>query len=301
MKVAVLGGTGLIGWHTVNLLREKGHDIRVLARKMPDAALGIQAHEFTPLDLYAATEEDFSKALEGCTGLVQAAGADPRIVPKGSAHDYFFEANVHANNRLLEAAQKAGVRAVVLLTSYFHPLRPEMADHPYVASRIASEESALSMASEAFRIVILQPPYVFGSVPGRKGLGDSIAKFSWLPLLLPKGGTNAMSVRSLSEGIVGALSRPVQGRFLVGDENLTNKQLFRRFGGRSLGLPTWILRGVMWLGRVFLRLRGRESGLDPVRLVDVLASDMFYDCDESAKALGYTRGHLDEAIADIKA
>jgi hypothetical protein len=56
----------------------------------------------------------------------------------------------------------------------------------------------------------------------------------------------------------------------------------------------------MWLGRAFLKLRGRESGLDPVMLVDVLASDMFYDCDKSAEILGYSRGHLDDAIADIK-
>ena len=54
------------------------------------------------------------------------------------------------------------------------------------------------------------------------------------------------------------------------------------------------------MGRAVLKLRGRESGLDPVKLVDVLASNMFYDCDESAEALGYSRGHLDEAIADIK-
>ena len=86
----------------------------------------------------------------------------------------------------------------------------------------------------------------------------------------------------------------------MGDENLSYKALFKRFGGRSLGLPTWVLRGVMWLGRGFLKLRGRESGLDPVALVDVLASEMFFDPDESASALGYSRGHLDEAIAEIK-
>jgi hypothetical protein len=56
----------------------------------------------------------------------------------------------------------------------------------------------------------------------------------------------------------------------------------------------------MGLGKLFLKLRGRESGLDPVRLVDTLASDMFFDAEPSAKALGYTRGHLDEAIEEIK-
>lgn len=300
MRVAVLGGTGLIGWHTANALRDQGHLVRVLARNPPKEDLKISQEEFQPIDLFKATDAELQEALQGCDALVQAAGADPRIVPKGSARDYFFEMNVTANDRLFAAAKAAGVRVVVLLTSYFHPLRPEMARHPYVASRIASEEKALDLDTEEFRVVILQPPYVFGAVPYRKGLGDSISRASWIPLLLPKGGTNAMSVRSLAEAIVGALTRPVRGCFLVGDENLSYKTLFKRFGGRSLGLPTWVLRGVMWLGRGFLKLRGRESGLDPVALVDVLASEMFFDPDESANELGYSRGHLDEAIAEIK-
>jgi hypothetical protein len=56
----------------------------------------------------------------------------------------------------------------------------------------------------------------------------------------------------------------------------------------------------MWLGRVFLKIRGRESGLDPVKLVDVLASDMFFDPTDSQQALGYSGGSLDEAIHTLK-
>ena len=298
--VAVLGGTGLIGWHTAKALKAAGFSVRILARKAPLPALGFSPNEFRSVDLYQADESVLQTALEGCTALVQAAGADPRVVPKGSARDYFFEVNVAANDRLFAAAQKAGVRTLVLLTSYFHPLRPEMAIHPYVASRIASENAALALNSPEFRVVILQPPYVFGSVPGRKTLGDSIVKASWIPLLLPGGGTNAMSVTALAQAIVGAVERPVHGTFLVGDENLSNKALFKRFGGRSLRLPTFILRGFMWLGRVFLKIRGRESGLDPVKLVDVLASDMFFDPTDSQQALDYSGGSLDEAIHTLK-
>lgn len=298
--VAVLGGTGLIGWHTAKALKAAGFSVRILARKEPLSALNFSPGEFRSVDLFKADEPALQAALEGCTALVQAAGADPRVVPKGSARDYFFEVNVAANERLFTAAQKAGVQNVVLLTSYFHPLRPEMEVHPYVASRIASEKAALALNSPEFRVVILQPPYVFGAVPGRKTLGDSIVKAAWIPLLLPGGGTNAMSVTALAQAIVGAVERPVQGTFLVGDENLSNKELFKRFGGRSLRLPTFILRGFMWLGRAFLRLRGRESGLDPVKLVDVLASDMFFDPTESQQALGYSGGNLEQAISTLK-
>ena len=300
LQVAVLGGTGLIGWHTAKALTRAGHPIRILARKPPIEALNLPTEAFHSIDLFAASDEALQAALEGCDVIVQAAGADPRIVPKGSARDYFFSVNVEANDRLFAAAKRAGVHTLVLLTSYFHPLRPEMAEHPYVASRIASEESALALDGDDFRVVILQPPYVFGAVPGRKTLGDSMRKAARFPLLLPGGGTNAMSVRSLAEAIVGAIERDVRGVFLVGDENLSWKALFKRFGGRSARLPTFILRGIMWLGRGFLKLRRRESGLDPVKLVNVITSEMYFEPTASAEALGYSRGGLDEAIADLK-
>jgi nucleoside-diphosphate-sugar epimerase len=300
LEVAVLGGTGLIGWHTAKALKSAGHSIRVLARKPPIADLNLQDAAFQSLDLLAASEADLQAALEGCDAIVQAAGSDPRVLPKGCARDYFFAVNVEANDRLFAAAKRAGVHTVVLLTSYFHPLRPEMSDQPYVASRIASEEAAKALDAEGFRVVILQPPYVFGAVPGRKTLGDSMVKAARFPLLLPSGGTNAMSASSLAEAIVGALERKVRGSFLVGDENLSWKDLFKRFGGRSARLPTFILRGFMWLGRGILKLRRRQSGLDPVSLTNVIVSDMFFDPTESAQALGYTRGNLDEAIADLK-
>ena len=169
-----------------------------------------------------------------------------------------------------------------------------------MASRIASEKAALALDSKGFRVVVLQPPYVFGAVPRRSTLGDSMRKAARFPLLLPKGGTNAMSVSALAQAVVGALEREVRGSFLVGDENLSWKALFKRFGGRSARLPTFILRGVMWIGKGFLKLTRRESGLDPVRLVNTMISEMYFDPTQSQEALGYKGGGLDEAIESLR-
>ena len=301
MRVAVIGGTGLIGWHASRALMERGHEVRIIARRAPDPALGLESCEFASVDLYASSREEMRSALEGCAGIVQAAGADPRIVPGGSATDFFFEANVESNLRLFGAARDAGVTAGVILTSYFHVLRPEMVDHPYVASRVASDERLRALCGEGLRLVILQPPYVFGAIPGRTSLGDTLAKAARFPLLVPHGGTNAMSVMALADAICGALERPrTSGPYLVGDENLSWVSLIGRFGGRSARLPTWMLRLAMKLGRFALAIVRRQSGLDPVRLTDVIASEMFFDARPSQEALGYTGGDLDQAIADIR-
>ena len=302
MRVAVIGGTGLIGWHAARTLLGNGHEVRVIARREPSAALGLSDCEFASVDLYASEPEELRSALEGCDGIVQAAGADPRIVPTGSARDFFFQANVESNLRLFAAARAAGVRAGVLLTSYFHALRPEMADDPYVASRMASETQLSELCGDDLRLVVLQPPYVFGAIPGRASLGETLAKAVRIPLLVPRGGTNTMSVMALAEAIRGALERDdTRGAYLVGDENLTWRQMIGRFGGRSALLPTCLIRAVMWLGRIALRLVRRQSGLDLVRLTDVVASEMFFDPTPSQEALGYSGGDLDTAIADIQA
>lgn len=302
MRIAVIGGTGLIGWHVARTLLANGHEVRVIARREPSAALGLSECEFASVDLYASKPEELRDALEGCDGIVQAAGADPRIVPSGSARDFFFQANVESNLRLFGAAREVGIRTGVILTSYFHALRPEMVDHPYVASRLASETQLAELCGDTLRLVVLQPPYVFGAIPGRASLGDTLAKAVRIPLLVPHGGTNAMSVMALAEAVRGALERDeVRGSYLVGDENLSWRELIRRFGGRSALLPTWLIRAVMWLGRIFLALVRRQSGLDPVRLTDVITSEMFFDPAPGQAALGYSGGDLDAAIADIRA
>ena len=188
--------------------------------------------------------------------------------------------NVEANNRLFQAAKKIGVQSAVLLTSYFHPLRPEMSAHPYVASRIASED-ALSMSNESFRVVILQPPMSSEAFPDeRPGRLHCSGVLAAPPAAWRR---NQRDVRSFPRRIiVGSLSARFPEAFLLGREPQQQSAL-RRFGGRSWRLPTVVLRAVMGLGKLFLKLRGRESGLDPVRLVDTLASDMFFDAEPSAK------------------
>jgi nucleoside-diphosphate-sugar epimerase len=184
--VAVLGGTGLIGWHTVNALRERGHGIRVFARSAPRPALGIGSTEYLQLNYI-----------------------NPRVAPKGRADTFFHDINVTANQRLLLAAVEAKVTVTVLLTSYFHPLRPHMKNHPYVASRIASEAAAMELDSAGdIRVVILQPPYVFGAIPGRTTLGDNFALAARVPLLLPHGGTNAIGVSDFASATIPYLSSP---------------------------------------------------------------------------------------------
>jgi uncharacterized protein YbjT (DUF2867 family) len=89
MRIAIAGGTGTLGRHVVDELRERGHDVRVLSRKSPDY----------PVDLTSGA--GLVEALEGCAVVVDAANA---MSAKGAAATL-----VEGSRRLLAAEQKAGV------------------------------------------------------------------------------------------------------------------------------------------------------------------------------------------------
>ncbi|MFH1940479.1 MAG: epimerase, partial [bacterium] len=221
----------------------------------------------------------------------------------------FHRVNVDATGRLFRYAREAGVLRAVLLTSYFHALKPGMADvHPYVQSRVESERAVLEEATHGLELIVLQPPYVFGMVPGRRTMGTLIKRyvFSSLPLFVPAGGTNAMSANALAQAVAGALERGIPGqKYLVGGENLTWADLVSRFA-RIAGRPKCVrvipkkyFHCAMRIASLCLWLFRRESGLAPVPLTDVITEEMYFDPTPSAELLGYRTDDLDETIGEI--
>ena len=63
MRIAIAGGTGLLGGHVASELRSRGHEVRVLSRRSPDY----------PVDL--TTGEGLGSALAGCDVVAAFAAA----------------------------------------------------------------------------------------------------------------------------------------------------------------------------------------------------------------------------------
>lgn len=87
MRIAVVGGTGMLGKLVVQEVRRRGHEARVLSRHSPDY----------PVDL--ATGSGLEAALAGCDAVVDASNA------VGKAADVL----VGGSKRLLAAERAAGV------------------------------------------------------------------------------------------------------------------------------------------------------------------------------------------------
>jgi dihydroflavonol-4-reductase len=247
MKTLVIGGTGMIGCHAATLLAERGHEVTVGARSAP-------ADE-SPAAVYPVLLGDYADGglmeaeLEPFDAIVFAAGQDVRHVRAEDADASFWAAyQSEGVPAFMARAKRAGVRRVVQVGSYYHMVRPDLAETtPYVKARQLADDRSRELADDDFNVSTLNPPSIVGIIPGRSarrfgqmlawGRGELAAK---VPDTAPPGGTNYMSARSLAEAIAGALENAEPGAaYLIGDENFSYRDYFQLVfdvsgGGRTV-------------------------------------------------------------------
>ena len=241
MKTLVVGGTGLLGGHAALYLKEQGFDITLASRSVPETPL-LAALPFIALD-YTATPD--AEALRGFDALLFCAGQDIRHVDFTQAlDDQWHERNTLAIPRFFAAARDAGVKRAVMLGSFYPQLAPELiATNAYVRSRHLSDEGIRALNTPSFETMSVNAPFMVGHVPGMRNdmfaayVSYAKGQMPDMPVFGPKGGTNFMSVQSLSEALHQALVKGTPGKaYLVGDENLTFAQFFGLFF-KAVGNP----------------------------------------------------------------
>lgn len=315
MKVFIVGGTGFLGYYTVRLLLEHGHEVVTMALPPVPKDILLPPEVKITLGNYARmTDDELQTLLTGCEGLIFAAGVDDRIVPKAPAYEFFRKGNVEATARWIRLARQAGVSKAVVFNSYFAALDKKLPDlkmvekHPYVRSRREQIDAANREAGEQMRVSFLMLPYIFGSMPGRTPLWKPLIQYltSWLPVLFyPAGGSAMVSVKEVAQAAVGALENGRAGaEYEVAAENLSWKEMIARMlhvvGQRKsvVTVPTFLVRFGAWLVKQYHHSKGLEGGLDLTAFVDLQTRNAFLDVDVSRRELGYTGANLDEALSD---
>ncbi len=309
----VMGGTGFLGYHAVLELLERGHRVTVLALDLPDEDLFPDEVELTLADLGAVSDDELRGLLAGRDNLVFAMGADDRVLPDAPAYDFFHRANVVATERVVRLAREAGLRRVVVCGSYFayfERTRPQLAlaeHHPYIRARRDQARAALEAGGTELVVTVLELPYIFGSMPGRKPLWAPLVDYidSPWPLFYTAGGTAMVTVQRVAEAIAGGCERDGPSLCLpVGDESVPWTRFVEtlsRIVGRQqrvVEVPAWICKLGAWLFLWFTRIKGKEHGLHPVRFIDVQCGETYIDEDELQAAreiLGFGAGGLEEA------
>jgi uncharacterized protein YbjT (DUF2867 family) len=113
VDVAIAGGHGQIARRLTRLLVARGDRVRGLIRN-PDHAEDLRSDGSEPVlcDLEAADASEVAEAIRGADAVVFAAGAGP-----GSGAERKFTLDRDGAVKLLQAAQSAGVRRYVIVSS----------------------------------------------------------------------------------------------------------------------------------------------------------------------------------------
>jgi len=318
MKVFVLGGTGFLGYHAVNELLRRGHEVIVLALDLPKEDLLPPAVKYRLADIGACSDDEVREMFAGHDALVFAIGADDRVVPPAPAYEFFYDANVRTSERIFRLAREAGMKSGVVCGSYFAyfdriwPDKKLAEHHPYIRARREQSEAAIRAGGE-MPVRVLELPYIFGSMPGRIPLWAPLLKYilSPFPLFYTSGGTTMVSVANVAEAIAGAVETDAPaGCYPVGDADMTWVEMlnaFMRIAGRRkriFTVPAMFTSMSMRFVEKKFRREGKEHGLNPVEFIKLQTINTFIRPEDIAKsraALGYGSGNIEQAFRDTLA
>jgi dihydroflavonol-4-reductase len=323
--VLVTGGTGFVGAHCVVRLLTAGHRVRATVRSADRAervralvrAGGVDpagALEVVVADLTA--DDGWAAALRGCTDVLHVASPYP-VAPPRDENELIVPAR-DGTLRVLRAARAAGVRRVVLTSSfaaigYGHPHRDGQfaeADWTdpagpgvgaYARSKTLAERAAWDFVERepgAPELAVLNPVGVVGPVLG-PGLSTSMLLLQRLlnreiPAL-PRVAFSFVDVRDLADLHVRALTDPAAAgeRFLA-----------------AAGEPVWARQVARLLrDRLGVRIPTRQAPNLVVRLasrldrsLSVLSAELGTakraSADKARRVLGWQPRPTDESIVD---
>lgn len=293
MRILVAGGTGFLGRAVVMELRARSAPVRVLSRR------AAPAHErdvaYVRGDL---VEGRLDEAVKDIDAIVYAIGASHEAVvidPEDVA-------------RFFETAARAGVKKLVVASSAYLAIQPELAEESTNFERLAQVEAA-ALGARGLSASIVRLPWVIGDMTGTDGVIAHLArraKDGGLALV-PQGGANFVSQRMAARALLAALEHDDAQHYLVGDENLSWHDLhvrFRDVAGTSARALLPAGRGavnvVAW-GRDLRNIRERlaKGGISAGLAARMLDETAYFGSEEGRAALGLgaiAGGDLDEGI-----
>ncbi|MCI4659185.1 SDR family oxidoreductase [Cryobacterium zhongshanensis] len=236
--VLVTGGSGFVGAHCIVRLLDAGYRVRTTVRSLgrePEVRAMVadggadagSALSFTVADLLS--DAGWAEAVSGCAFVLHVASPFPAREP--ADEDELIVPARDGALRVLRAARDAGVRRVVLTSSFAavgygaqHPDRPFTEDDwtdptgavsAYVKSKTIAERAAWDFVAReggALELTVINPVGIFGPVLGTD-LSSSVELLRGLLTgavpAVPRIQTNVVDVRDVADLHVLAMTSPL--------------------------------------------------------------------------------------------
>ena len=296
-KVLVTGGSGFLGSHCILSLLAAGHEVRTTIRSLAKerqvrAMLSTGgAQSDAPVTFHAADltrDEGWADAVAGCDYVLHVASPFPSAAPENE-DDLIVPAR-DGSLRVLRAARDAGVRRVVLTSSFAAVgygrhrhgtafteedwTEPDAPNPPYIRSKAIAERAAWDfMANEggSLELSVVNPVGIFGPLLGpdySTSIGIIKAMLEGAMPGLPDVWFGVVDVRDAAELHIRAMTHPdAKGqRFIaVAGEAVSMAQvadiLRERLGAAASRVPTRKLSS--WMIRLMALFSGAARQIAP--------------------------------------
>lgn len=227
-RIAITGGTGFVGRHFADLLRERGHEPVLICRRVPPESRQGRVHAVGLGDVDA-----LARAFTGCVAVAHLAGINREL-----GEQAYRCVHVEGTRNVLEAARRAGVRRIALLS--FLRARPDCGS-AYHESKFAAEEM---VRRSGLQYTVLKSGVIYGR--GDHLLDHLSHALYTLPLFATVGASQPplrpVAVRDVARVLFAAL---VEGRLagqtvpVLGPEALSMREIATRVGD-AIGRRPWV-------------------------------------------------------------
>ena len=221
-RVAIVGGTGVIGTELCDRLVRSGFDVRIASRKPPP----VSSLDWRPLDLCGPVDQ-IEEAVAGVDAVIHLAARIPLDHDDPDEITRCWNVNVLGTRNLIVSLAKLGIRRLVLAgtanhyASWIDVASEDSPIHPqgrvaYLASKAAQEWMAMALCHEyGLSCAVLRIASVYG---GGTGAIDRIAQrlaHGETVTLAAKGafGADFVHVDDVAEGFRLTLRRDAEGIF----------------------------------------------------------------------------------------
>ncbi len=316
MRVAITGGTGFVGSHTVRALVEAGHDVKLLVRSRSRLEPALRPHGLETPAVVVGDVTDrraVEETIDGSDALLHAANVfsfDPRRA------DEMGTTNARSTELILDASTRAGLDPIIHVSSFVALLPAKGRLTPesdvgspapaYSRSKAAAERIARSFQEDGSPVVITYPGSVWGPDDPHFGESNRLAQRALRGRfrLLNAGPLPVTDVRDVAAAHA-AVMEAGRGprRYVVVGHSPSVRALIARLGEVS-GRNLWSIRTPAQLAMATGRAADRAGARFGVELSLnhespwLLANGAEADSTETIRDLGIRFTALDTTLAD---
>ena len=310
MKVLVTGAAGFLGGHLVDMLLERGDEVRAMVRLVEDSKRlqSLAGVEVVYGDLTDA--ESLKKAVRGVRRVYNVAA---KTGPWG-LEDVYRAVNVGGVVDLVTVAMDAGVERIVHTSSITvyghhlhgivteeHPFHAE--DNPYSRTKIAGEKILKNMVKDrGAPVVIVRPAWIYGP-RDNASFGRFVALVESGKGFLIGSGKNVVPVvyvRDVAQGLIKAGDAGIEAigqAYTIADDRRVTQAEYLNTIADFLGvspvarhIPYMALYGAGRVAELVWQTLGRRNAAPPPVTtygVTLLGGDQWFSIDKGRHELGY--------------